>query len=77
MIDTLVVTGVGLIGGSFALALKKAGAVGRVIGVGRGRANLEEALKLGLIDAIADDPEAAYAAADFIFVATPVGQWPV
>jgi prephenate dehydrogenase len=74
VIDTLVVTGVGLIGGSFALALKRAGAVGRIIGVGRGRANLEEALKLGLVDAIAEDPGAAYAQADFIFVATPVGQ---
>lgn len=74
MIDTLVVTGVGLIGGSFALGLKAAGAVRRVIGVGRGRANLEEAQRLGLIDAIAGSAAAAYAEADFIFVATPVGQ---
>ncbi|MBL8381925.1 MAG: prephenate dehydrogenase/arogenate dehydrogenase family protein [Burkholderiales bacterium] len=73
-IDTLVVTGVGLIGGSFALALKEAGAVGRVIGVGRGRANLEEALALGVIDEIAERAADAYARADFILVATPVGQ---
>lgn len=73
MIDTLVVTGVGLIGGSFALALKGAGQVRHVIGVGRGRANLEEALRLGLIDEIGDAAD-AYARADFILVATPVGQ---
>lgn len=74
MIDRLVVTGVGLIGGSFALALKKKGLVKQVTGVGRGRANLERALQLGLIDAIAVSPAEAYARADFIFVATPVGQ---
>ena len=77
MIDRLVITGVGLIGGSFALALQQKGWVKHVIGVGRSRANLERALALGLIDAIAGDEAAAadaYAKADFIFVATPVGQ---
>jgi prephenate dehydrogenase len=73
LIDTLVVTGVGLIGGSFALALKRARQVRHVIGVGRGRANLDEALRLGLIDEIGA-PADAYARADFILVATPVGQ---
>ena len=42
LIGKLAVYGVGLIGGSFALALKKASAVGQVIGMGRGRANLEQ-----------------------------------
>ena len=77
MIDTLVITGVGLIGGSFALALKSRGLVKQVTGVGRSRANLERALQLGLIDEIAGDAAAtaqAYGRADFIFVATPVGQ---
>ena len=74
MIDTLVVTGVGLIGGSFALALKKAGRVRRVIGVGRGRANLDEAMRRGLIDEVGAVPADAYARADFVLVATPVGQ---
>jgi prephenate dehydrogenase len=40
-IATLVVIGVGLIGGSFALALRAAGRVGRVVGIGRGRTNLD------------------------------------
>ena len=74
MINTLVITGVGLIGGSFSLALKRKGLVKRVVGVGRGSANLERALALGLIDEIAASSAAAYAAADYIFVATPVGQ---
>ena len=77
MIERLVIAGVGLIGGSFALALKSRGLVRHVTGVGRSRANLERALELGLIDEIAGDAASAsgaYAQADFIFVATPVGQ---
>ena len=71
-IDTLAIIGVGLIGGSLSLALKAKGAVGRVIGVGRSTANLDEALQLGIIDAVATFEEAARA--DIIFVATPVAQ---
>jgi len=73
-INTLAIVGVGLIGGSLSLALKAKHAVGRVIGVGRSAANLDEALKLGIIDAIATLEEAARA--DIIFVATPVAQMP-
>ncbi len=74
-IKTLAVIGVGLIGGSLALALKRAGAVQRVVGVGRSQANLDEALRLGVIDA-AVSLEAAAREADAIFVATPVAQMP-
>jgi prephenate dehydrogenase len=70
----LTVVGVGLIGGSFALALKGAGAVERVIGLGRGRANLERALALGAIDEIAADAQHACADADLVVLAVPVGQ---
>lgn len=73
-IDTLVVIGVGLIGGSFALALKKAGVVGRVVGVGRSAANLEAAKALGIIDVRVDDPAAAVVGADLVLVAVPVAQ---
>ncbi|MBL8309148.1 MAG: prephenate dehydrogenase/arogenate dehydrogenase family protein [Burkholderiales bacterium] len=73
-IDTLAIVGVGLIGGSLALALKQQHAVGRVLGVGRSQANLDEALRLGLIDE-AVSLEAA-ARADVVFVATPVAQMP-
>jgi prephenate dehydrogenase len=70
----LVVCGVGLIGGSFALALRRAGAVGTVVGIGRSRAALERALALGIIDAIADGWADALADADFVLLAAPVGQ---
>ncbi len=73
-IETLAIIGVGLIGGSLALSLKSNGAVGRVLGVGRSQANLDEAISLGIIDAVATMEEAAKA--DVIFVATPVAQMP-
>jgi prephenate dehydrogenase len=68
----LAVIGVGLIGGSFALGLKKAKAVSHVTGVDRSAANLELALKRGIIDSIAKDPGDA----DVVLVAAPVGQYP-
>jgi prephenate dehydrogenase len=71
-IDRLVVVGVGLIGASFALALKEAGAVRRVVGVGRSRANLEHALTQRAIDEAAPDPATAADGADFVLLATPV-----
>ena len=75
----LVVVGVGLIGGSFALALKEAGAVGRVVGAGRNRSNLDAALKLGIVDkayAMEEPWTAELADADLVLIATPVGQMP-
>jgi len=74
-IRTLAVIGVGLIGGSLALALKSKNAVERVIGVGRSQANLDEALRLGVIDEVATVEQVAKS--DVIFVATPVAQMPV
>jgi prephenate dehydrogenase len=46
----VVVFGVGLIGGSFALALKAAGQVGEVVGFGRTLGSLTQALELGIVD---------------------------
>ena len=71
----LAVIGVGLIGGSFALALKQAKTVSHVVGVGRSSANLKLALERGIIDSIAADA-AAVGNADLILVATPVAQFP-
>jgi len=71
-IDRLAIVGVGLIGGSLALALKEAGAVGSVVGIGRGRANLETARARGLVDEISQDPATGVKDADVIFLATPV-----
>src|SRR5580765_6684369 len=75
----LVIIGVGLIGGSFALALKRSGAAETAIGVGRSRANLDAALKLGVVDRAftLDEPwTAELHDADLVFLATPVGQMP-
>ncbi len=72
-VDRLCLIGVGLIGGSLALALKQAGEVGSVIGVGRGAANLEEALRIGIIDEASHDPASAVEGADMVVLAVPVG----
>jgi prephenate dehydrogenase len=68
------VVGVGLIGGSFGLALKQKRLARTVVGVGRGRANLSNALRIGAIDAIAT-LEAAAKDADLILLATPVSSF--
>ena len=74
VIHKLVVIGVGLIGGSFALALRKAGIVRHITGVGRTQENMRRALTLGEIDEIASDIESALKDADLVFLAVPVGQ---
>jgi prephenate dehydrogenase len=73
-IEKLVIVGVGLIGGSFALALKEAGAVGRVVGVGRGGRNIRRALDLKIIDVAGALDKATFADADLVLLAVPVGQ---
>jgi len=73
-IDKLVVVGVGLIGGSFALALKEAWAVGRVVGVGRSAGNLRRALDLKIIDAPGAFDAATFGDADLVLLSVPVGQ---
>lgn len=72
----LAIIGVGLIGGSFALALKRAQAVGQVVGLGRSGAALDEALRLGVIDRAAANIRDAVEGADVVLLATPVGQMP-
>ena len=70
----IAIVGVGLIGGSCALAWRRAGIAGHIVGVGRGRANLERALELGVIDEIASDTASGVSGADVVLVAVPVGQ---
>ena len=69
------VIGVGLIGGSLALALKAAKACGEVVGVGRDPRNIQTALELGVIDRIASNPADAARGAGLVIVATPMGQF--
>ena len=77
-IGKLVVVGVGLIGASCALALRAAGAVREVVGIGRSQANLDDALARRIVDR-AHRFDAAWAAelgdADIVLVAAPVGQF--
>ena len=75
-IDTLAIIGVGLIGGSFAAAIRQAGAAQRIIGAGRRHEVLVEAHELGLIDEIVSIEDAA-TQADFILLATPVGSYEI
>jgi prephenate dehydrogenase len=74
MIDRLVIVGVGLIGGSFALALKAAGAVRSVAGLGRSPEAMARALELGIVDEVCDTPGQAMRGADLVLLAAPVGQ---
>jgi len=73
-IEKLVIVGVGLIGGSFALALKAAGAAGRVVGIGRSAQNIRRALELKIIDAAGAFDQATLGDADLVLLAAPVGQ---
>ncbi|WEF35759.1 prephenate dehydrogenase [Pseudoduganella chitinolytica] len=71
--DKVVIVGVGLIGGSFARALRKAGAVRHVVGIERSAAYAGRALALGIVDAVATD-FTAVAGADLVLLAAPVAQ---
>jgi prephenate dehydrogenase len=73
-VGTLAIIGVGLIGGSFAQALKRHGMVDRVIGVGRSEANMRRALELGVIDSAEQSVRRAAEMADVILLAVPVMQ---
>lgn len=70
----VVLFGAGLIGGSFALALKQAGLAGEVVGFGRRRETLEQACQLGILDRIGDALEAELPGADLVLLAAPVAQ---
>ncbi len=80
MSGKLVICGVGLIGGSFALAIKSAlpsvdnERRPHIVGMGRTRAPLEQALQLGVIDEIATDWASALKGADLVLLGMPVGQ---
>lgn len=73
LIQRLAIIGVGLIGGSLARALKRANAVGEVIGCGRNLNNLQQAVELGVIDRYDTNPALAVTEADMIVVAVPLG----
>jgi prephenate dehydrogenase len=71
-IRRLAVIGVGLVGGSLAIALRRAGVAASIVGFDRDHAALEKALSLGVVDAIADSSSEAASGADLVVVAVPV-----
>jgi len=72
MFEQLGLIGCGLMGGSFALALKKAGLVKRVVGYSKSPTTTERARQLGVIDVEAPSALLAVAGADIVLVAVPV-----
>ena len=77
MIQRLVIIGVGLIGGSLALALKAAGQVNVVVGTGRNEDNLKQAESLGIVDEWTTDASEAVKDADVVVLAVPMGAYAV
>ncbi len=73
LINNLCVIGTGLIGGSFCLALKEAGACEKIIGAGRSEETLKKAQQLKIIDSYDTDISNAVKHADLIFVSVPLG----
>jgi len=66
------IVGLGLMGGSLGLALRKAGAVRRIVGVARRPETAEQALALGAVDTVAQDLMEGVRDSDVVVLATPV-----
>jgi prephenate dehydrogenase len=73
--ERVAVIGVGLIGGSFSLALREKKLCGHVVGSGRSPANMKLALERGIVDSVETDAAAAVRGADLVLIATPVAQF--
>ncbi|MCK5725917.1 MAG: prephenate dehydrogenase/arogenate dehydrogenase family protein [Thiotrichaceae bacterium] len=73
MIDRLCIFGVGLIGGSLAMGLRKAGLCQTIIGCSRSKNHLQRAQELGIIDDYSTNPAEAVKGADMVFLAVPLG----
>jgi prephenate dehydrogenase len=74
MFDKVVIVGVGLIGGSFALALKEARAAKSIVGMERSAQAMARALELGIVDSATGSAQEAMRGADLVLVAAPVAQ---
>ena len=74
MLQKVVIFGVGLIGGSFALALKHGGAAREIVGMGRSPEAMARALELGIVDSVGQSVEEAMRGASLVLVAAPVAQ---
>ncbi|MEO7243671.1 MAG: prephenate dehydrogenase/arogenate dehydrogenase family protein [Rubrivivax sp.] len=72
MFQQLGIIGCGLMGGSFALALRRAGLVRRVVGYSKSPSTTERARKLGIIDIAAESALLAVSGSDIVLIAVPV-----
>jgi len=72
MFEQLGLIGCGLMGGSFALALKRAGLIKRVVGYSKSPSTTERAMQLGVIDAAAPSALQAVSGSDIVLLAVPV-----
>ncbi|MBL8331527.1 MAG: prephenate dehydrogenase/arogenate dehydrogenase family protein [Rubrivivax sp.] len=72
MFNQLGVIGCGLMGGSFALALKRAGLVRRVVGYSKSPSTTDRARKLGIIDVAAESALLAVSGSDIVLISVPV-----
>jgi prephenate dehydrogenase len=72
MFEQLGIIGCGLMGGSFALALKRAGLVKRVVGHSKSPLTTEKARQMGVIDVAAPSALLAVSGADIVLLAVPV-----
>ena len=68
----ITIIGVGLLGGSFALAMRARNTVDKIVGVSRRLSSAENALSLGVIDEATDDIKQAVKDADLVLIATPM-----
>src|SRR5260370_14787594 len=72
LFQQMTVCGVGLIGGALALIARRAGVVGKVVGLGRSQANLDVAVERQMLDVATRDPVEAARGADLIVLAVPI-----
>jgi len=71
----IAIIGVGLIGGSIAMALKERGIKGSIMGIGRSEGRLKMAQEKGIIDGYSTVPSQGVENADLIILSTPVGRF--
>ena len=75
LFGTVAIIGVGLIGGSLALAMRRHGLAGRIVGCNRSAESRAKVLELGLADEAVPDPAAAAKDAELVVLCTPVGTY--
>ncbi|MFC1716999.1 prephenate dehydrogenase [Candidatus Poribacteria bacterium] len=76
-VHRVVIAGVGLIGGSVGLAMKRAGFNGEIVGLGRRWSSLKNALDVGAVDSAILDYAEALGEADLLLIGTPVNTIPI